>query len=612
MRQIIILILLIVMPAAGFNQVAEEINKINADSLKEVLTELSDIERIDALNKIALAISLDNSDSSILLANSTILMSEESDYQKGIADGYFNLGNAYYIQDSLKLSVLNYLIALRLYEQLPPFNWMAITLGNLASINWLIGRTDKAIEYQRRQFLVTKQLEVPLHNKWGAVILIAYYFDGIGKYDSAYYYCDQAFEVARQYNDTSYITYTYTNLFRFKLHQAMADPADKEKLDQCISIGLKALELRNHLDMDQQGRYIWHRFMYLHLAEAYFEEGSEYSIDTGLEYLNKAKSVNDSIESDHADAIRIYGLYASLRSRYRDYEGAIAYYEKGIRNFKKNIPWSEPDYLYEKVLWTFIDKNILRAVYDSLHRNYKRIGNYRKALEYNVLRNKVENEIFLEEQMNTVAMLEADSEIEQIEKQVDMLERDKQIKDLQVAQSRNINIGIGTLFVIFILLGIFYLRQLRLKNEYKSSILEQKLLRLQMNPHFIFNALSSIHNLVIKQNNEKASAYLVDFSQLLRTSLESSREDFILLGDEISIIQNYLELQRLRHDEKFDFSIEVDRQTNAENAIIPPMLIQPFIENAIEHGIRHKQSKGHVSVSFKREDNKVICEIEDD
>jgi LytS/YehU family sensor histidine kinase len=161
-------------------------------------------------------------------------------------------------------------------------------------------------------------------------------------------------------------------------------------------------------------------------------------------------------------------------------------------------------------------------------------------------------------------------------------------------------------------MGILFLRQNKARAEHKSVLLEQKLLRLQMNPHFIFNAMSNILNFINRKDTDNAALYLTSFSRLLRTTLESSREDYILLDEEISSLKNYLDLQLLRYEDKFDYNIQVDENIDIENAIIPPMLIQPFIENAIEHGIRHKESKGNINVSFSLQNKKVICEVEDD
>ena len=99
--------------------------------------------------------------------------------------------------------------------------------------------------------------------------------------------------------------------------------------------------------------------------------------------------------------------------------------------------------------------------------------------------------------------------------------------------------------------------------------------------------------------NRKASKYLAKFSRLVRNILDSSVEEFISLEQEISTIENYLGLQKIRFPEKFDYTIEVDERLDPASVRIPPMLAQPFIENAIEHGIKHKNSKGKIDVRFK-------------
>jgi LytS/YehU family sensor histidine kinase len=133
-----------------------------------------------------------------------------------------------------------------------------------------------------------------------------------------------------------------------------------------------------------------------------------------------------------------------------------------------------------------------------------------------------------------------------------------------------------------------------------------------MNPHFIFNALSNIVRFIMEERNRAAVAFLNKFSKLLRTTLESSREDYISLEDEIICLKSYIELQHMRFNDKFDFSIVSDDSVDPENTIIPPMLIQPFVENAIEHGLRHKNDKGSLMIRFSRNDSKILCEIEDD
>ena len=304
-----------------------------------------------------------------------------------------------------------------------------------------------------------------------------------------------------------------------------------------------------------------------------------------------------------------------LSKRGLRFDSAIIYYNKSLNIIDSALSNSSTSGFIESFsvlrekYWLKIHKS---EAYYLLYEVYSTTGDYRKALENYINYKNASEEIYEEDTKNLVAMLEAESENEKTQKQISLLERDKQINELKVVQTRNLNIGIVVVFVILLLIGILFLRQNKLKNEHKSTLLEQKLLRLQMNPHFIFNALSSIHSLMNPRDVNKASDYLGNFSRLLRSSLESSREDYILLEEEISSLKNYLELQQLRYEKKFDYKIDVDPKIDLESAILPPMLLQPFIENAIEHGIKHKEAKGHIRIRFNLENKKLSCEIEDD
>ncbi len=193
-----------------------------------------------------------------------------------------------------------------------------------------------------------------------------------------------------------------------------------------------------------------------------------------------------------------------------------------------------------------------------------------------------------------------------------MLRKESEIKDLKIQQSRMFLIGMGVLVLIMGFMALLFIRLNKARAHHKSVVLEQKLLRLQMNPHFIFNVQSNILNLINKKDNNSASRYLTKFSRLLRTTLESSRSDTIYLDDEVSMITDYLEMQNLLYDNRFEYKVIVDEKLDTEDVTIPPMLIQPFIENAIQHGIQHKDSMGHIIVRFIVKGNMLSCEIEDD
>jgi LytS/YehU family sensor histidine kinase len=209
-------------------------------------------------------------------------------------------------------------------------------------------------------------------------------------------------------------------------------------------------------------------------------------------------------------------------------------------------------------------------------------------------------------------LLIAEDEAEKQAQKLRDLEQSNELNKLKLSRTRNIFIvtGAGILLVSIILLLLFQRR--KLKAEQRSVMMEQRLLRAQMNPHFIFNSLASIQNFVINENSGQATVYLSRFSQLVRNILDNSTEEYVLLEKEISTIENYLELQKIRYSGKFDSSITVDENIDLENMLIPPMLAQPFIENAIEHGIRYKLTPGHIQVRFRLKGGLIRVEVEDD
>jgi len=145
------------------------------------------------------------------------------------------------------------------------------------------------------------------------------------------------------------------------------------------------------------------------------------------------------------------------------------------------------------------------------------------------------------------------------------------------------------------------------KEETKRKFAETQLksIRSQMNPHFLFNALSAIQNLINKNENERANHYLTEFSQLMRLTLDKSEKGLVPLSDEIASIEKYLELENLRF--KFNYNIKTDSKINASQVEIPAMLVQPFVENAIIHGINEIEGDKYLSVEFKLEEDYLLC-----
>ncbi len=164
----------------------------------------------------------------------------------------------------------------------------------------------------------------------------------------------------------------------------------------------------------------------------------------------------------------------------------------------------------------------------------------------------------------------------------------------------------------------FYIRRVRRREQDEERLnrrmteLEHTALQAQMNPHFIFNCLNSIQQYIFDQDIFAANKYISGFAKLIRATLQNTSKPFISLPDEISYLSGYLSLEKLRFKEKMDYLIEVDPAINDEMYIIPPMLIQPFVENSMRHGLRHKvEGKGYIHITFLKRNNRLAVTVED-
>ena len=178
--------------------------------------------------------------------------------------------------------------------------------------------------------------------------------------------------------------------------------------------------------------------------------------------------------------------------------------------------------------------------------------------------------------------------------------------------------AIAGIALIVVLLIYFYISYIRSKESEKAAInqriadLELMALRAQMNPHFLFNTLSSIQHFVSANHTDEALRYLSKFAKLMRVVLDNSKRKEIPINDEIRAISLYLDLEKLRFKDKFEYTIQIGDELDPSYDEIPSMLIQPYLENAILHGINNKKEKGQISVKLSLEDDNIVCTIEDD
>jgi LytS/YehU family sensor histidine kinase len=156
-------------------------------------------------------------------------------------------------------------------------------------------------------------------------------------------------------------------------------------------------------------------------------------------------------------------------------------------------------------------------------------------------------------------------------------------------------------------------REEALKTETRTMMaqLETRLLRSQMNPHFIFNSLNSIQKYIWESRQEDAAEYLASFAKLIRAILDNSRREVISLSQELEIMKLYIQLEQRRCNGRFDYHLQVDPGLPLDAVMVPPLLIQPYIENAIWHGVAKKKTQGHIGVTIVKQDDQLVLEIED-
>ncbi len=160
--------------------------------------------------------------------------------------------------------------------------------------------------------------------------------------------------------------------------------------------------------------------------------------------------------------------------------------------------------------------------------------------------------------------------------------------------------------LLLLLISLFYMFRSNKQRKLANNLLALKSLRSQMNPHFIFNALNSVNSFIASNNERSANRYLTDFSTLMRSVLENSEQDFIPLEKEIELLKLYLKLEHTRFDNKFDFEFNIADNVRINEFQIPPMLLQPYVENAVWHGLRYKKEKGLLQINIEQPSNDTL------
>jgi LytS/YehU family sensor histidine kinase len=305
---------------------------------------------------------------------------------------------------------------------------------------------------------------------------------------------------------------------------------------------------------------------------------------------------------------------SALTPQKQNYKIGNAYFLQ--RDFDNAIPF------LEKIIKEADSKEDLIVKKDAtrkLSEVYANAGDYEKALETFKEYTAAVDELYVKKEQEISRAARFNKSIAENQNRISSLENDRQLSEskYQLTNERNKNQQIiiyslsgGLILLLVTAYFMFkYIKQQRLAN----NLLALKSLRSQMNPHFIFNALNSVNSFIASNDERAANKYLSEFSFLMRAVLENSEEDFIPLVKEIELLELYAKLEHFRFKDKFDYSINVDDSIDVQEYQIPPMLLQPYIENAVWHGLRYKTEKGHLNIHIsKKNEDEITITVTDD
>lgn len=375
--------------------------------------------------------------------------------------------------------------------------------------------------------------------------------------------------------------------------------SDLQVLDRC-NLGSSFVNLGNY----DSARFYFQRALVLagenenikRLPLIYYNIGSlEYRLDRYEEAVQLLKSCLD-YASETGDPTTTSSAH---------YLTALCYLEMGdLNKVQKQIDLglklaSQHDLLQDRLHFLELQSHI---------QNEK--GDYIETIQTLQDIRVLEDSILNKERMETIEELEAKHETEKKEQQIEDLEKEAIIANLKISQQNIQLLGALSILLIGAIAGFSIYRNGNLKTEQQRLMVEQKLLRSQMNPHFLFNALSSVHGYIYEGDKKQAAEYLSMFSELTRDILNHSSQELIQLSKELITLEKYVNLQRVRFS-GITYTVEIEEGIEPAEICLPPMILQPFVENSIEHGLKG-QERGCIVVRVKKEGDEILCQIEDD
>ena len=493
-------------------------------------------------------------------------------------------------------------------------------------------------EVNRRKQLknIPEYLKVYYENACLITLITKAYFDNLRgdfKKEIAVY-----FEILKHKNkktDNRLLAYTYNGI-----GLSFAEIKDNKKAIYYCKLGLVYQKKVKNFTGISLG--------YDRLGQLYLKENQ---LDKALYYLQQSISYSKK-SYNKSNISSTYSNIGDLHQKKKDYLNAIENYKKGIQisidykdDWQLSILYHNIADSYKKIgnnkefeeykLKSFqlaeSSKNltILQSGGECLYKIFKENKNFKKALFYYEKSNDAKNILEKEDNKNAILKAEFKLNTEIKENQIILLQKDKKTALANSEKQRNMMLVLGVLFIsiLFIIYTLFNRFKIKKHNEYLETKLleaqkiivaekkayksELKAFKSQMNPHFFYNALNTVQSYILSNDKKLAISYLSKFSMLTRSILEMTEKEYISVSDEIKTLELYLDIEKARFNEDFEFTIKSKNINDVENIKIPTMFLQPFVENAIKHGLLHKEGIKKLEIIFSIEKGVLSISISD-
>jgi tetratricopeptide (TPR) repeat protein len=612
------------------------------DSLKKILPALKDTDRIDCMNELSAEyMRLLVRDSAEYFEAMASKESRELGYLHGVAAAITNQSGIFeYFDNDFTKSETLAREAIGRFEKITNKNGIENAYDHLLFAVFSQSKYDEAYKIAKRGYeksLITKDT-VLMYHALGSMGVIHYQQ---GNYDSAFYFYQKCHELALDQKNNIWISddlISFGTLFReigdynsaLNYYRQTFETDTRETIQSRIDGSYETwsrMEYAELFGLLHQYDSAWHYYYLFDTTKITDKDLRVYLVSTGETYLlqqNYQKALVNFLRgiamhrrlNDRNEIKRVLLDIAKAYFALNNNKAAFQYAREGLT---MSLETKSSQFIRDGY-------QILYSLYDRLHKTDSAYLYYQKYIA-------IKESVVSDQTKGRFAAYKYEQKINLINNEKLISEQQLKIQQQRLAQSSlQKKILIAGLVCLIIISGFIFrtillkrkneknllelaeneLQIQKLESQKKLSELEMHALRAQMNPHFISNSLSAINLFILQNNRLQASEYLSKFARLIRLILQNSEEAFIPLERELEALQLYLELESLRFESKFSYKIITDALVDISMLTVPPLIIQPYVENAIWHGLMHKKEIGNLQIELYTEDEILFCKITDD